>query len=66
MKNRLEQLKAEENEYLRVDKEEEEMVKRAKDEYSMSEGDLKEWRDKITTLGEQATASLRILEVMKS
>lgn len=62
----MEQLKAEENEYLRVDKEEEEMVKRAKDEYSMSEGDLKEWRDKITTLGEQATASLRILEVMKS
>ena len=51
---------------MRVDKEEEEMIKRAKDEYNMSEGDLKEWRDKISTLREQATASLRILEVMKS
>ena len=66
MRDRLQQLEAEEREYLRVEKEEGEMMERARVEYGRAEADLIEWREKIATLGKQATASLEILKLMKS
>ncbi len=59
------QLEAEEREYLRVEKEEEEMMETAQNDYSRAEAELIELKEKIALLGRQATASLQILEVMK-
>ena len=65
LRERLKQLEAEEREYLRVAREEEEMMETAQNDYSRAEADLIELKEKISILEKQATASLRILEVMK-